>query len=138
MPFCSPTTARESPMFAMVISVPLKKAQIAVVPLCTLLNRYLYHTEQVQEYIEENQFRNSFKEPSAFMETIEAKDLEEGQLSVQTRHNNAINRIFGERRETRYPASHRQVEDHLRSLKRLKEEQERIKAERESQVLSYM
>ena len=112
--------------------------QIAVVPLCTLLNRYLYQTEQVQEYIEENQFRNSFKEPSAFMETIEAKDLEEGQLSVQTRHNNAINRIFGERRETRYPASHRQVEDHLRSLKQLKEEQERIKAERESQVLSYM
>ena len=35
-------------------------------------------------------------------------------------------------------ANSTQVEDHLRSLKRLKEEQERIKAERESQVLSYM
>jgi len=105
-------------------------------PLVTLLNRYLHQRDQVEEYITENRFENSFKGPSYFVgrkfsrrhtggggaggtaaaggggaggggsggsggEGAVEADL--AQLSVQGRHVNAIQRIFGEHREQRYP-----------------------------------
>ena len=108
----------------------------ALAPLVTLLNRYLHQRDQVEEYITENRFENSFKSPSYFVGRKFTRRLTGGgggggavggdgggaggrggsagggggaveadlaQLSVQGRHVNAIQRIFGEHREQRYP-----------------------------------
>ena len=104
----------------------------ALAPLVTLLNRYLHQRDQVAEYITENRFENSFKSPSYFVgrkfsrrhtgggcgggggsgcgsggggggAASGAREADLAQLSVQGRHVNAIQRIFGEYREERYP-----------------------------------
>jgi len=69
--------------------------QASVGPLVMAVFKHMYQSEKISEYINENRC-DSFRMPGHF-----ASDDAE-QISLQTRHNNAVSRIFGTEEKRRY------------------------------------
>jgi BASS family bile acid:Na+ symporter len=65
-------------------------------PVVMAIFKHMYQSEQVSQYIKENKLHDSFRGPGHF----ESDDSE--QVSLQTRHNKAVSRIFGKDIKARY------------------------------------
>ena len=70
--------------------------QAMVGPLVMAIFKHMYQSEQINTYISENVLHDSFRGPGHF-----ASDDAE-QISLQTRHNKAVCRIFGTEEKRRY------------------------------------